>query len=388
LLPGSVLIGDIYLANSNFIFGNGLNALLSFKPGSSLPTSIDTNGMPSVVDSDDMQIAVADTTGFAMADETLGDLTQSVMDAVSRRLHTEESTAARYARLATGEIVSPAGRDLSTSDVVWGEALGAWREQEASSPVWSSDHHLTGIVSGFDGVLSEAYHAGIFLGAAQSQLAVDDNAQEIDTQSLFGGMYVSRRAGPVISDLTILAGWQENDSERLIANNTAATGVEVAEASYDGIFLAPQVTLGMEFPAVTPSLTLGYAGLFLEEYEEQGSTAALTVDSRSVHSLLSRAQLALPRHYELADGRSLSIEHRIGIEGRYSFGSDVSATLLAQSITFEPGGDDLVANLFAGSDVALRSITGRSALRLGVLASAGSDGSLVLSSGLGGEFLF
>jgi hypothetical protein len=83
LLPGSVLIGDIYLANSNFIFGNGLNALLSFKPGSSLPTSIDTNGMPSVVDSDDMQIAVADTTGFAMADETLGDLTQSVMDAVS-----------------------------------------------------------------------------------------------------------------------------------------------------------------------------------------------------------------------------------------------------------------------------------------------------------------
>jgi hypothetical protein len=83
LLPGSVLIGDIYLTNSNFIFGNGLNALLSFNPGSSLPTSIDTNGMPSVVDSDDMQIAVADTTGFAMADETLGDLTQSVMDAVS-----------------------------------------------------------------------------------------------------------------------------------------------------------------------------------------------------------------------------------------------------------------------------------------------------------------
>jgi Autotransporter beta-domain len=390
LLPGSVLIGDIYLggADTSFIFGNGLNALLTFDPSSNLPANIDTNGMPYVVDAANYRIAVVDTTGFAMADEMLEDLTGSVMGAVSKRLYAPASGGSSSVALSAGETITPAGSDISPRKQFWGEVLGGWRAQDASSPAWSSSHRLAGIVAGLDGTLSDTYRAGLFAGAAQGRLDVDDNAQEIDSRSIFGGAYVSRSDEQIIADLTILAGWQENDSERLVANNAVAGGLETAEAFYDGFFIAPELTVGKRLPVITPTFTLRYAGLFLEGYEEQGSTAALAVDSRAVHNLNSRAQLALPLLYELSDGSSVSLENRVGFEGRLTFGGDVSASLLANTVTFDPDGDDTVASLYAGTDLAFRSADSGFALRLGVEASAGSDGSFILSSRLGGEIAF
>lgn len=390
LLPGSVLIGDIYLGNADnsFIFGNGLNALLSFNTSGSLPANIDTNGMPYVVDAANYQIAIVDTTGFAMADEILEDLTGSVMGAVSKRLHAPDSAGSSSVALSAGETIRPASYDMPSGHSIWGEVLGSWREQDASAPAWSSEHRLSGIVTGFDGALSDVYRAGLFIGAAQSELEVDDNAQEIDAHGLFGGAYVSRSDEQIIADLTIFAGWQEHDSERLVANNALADGLETAEASYDGFFIAPELTVGMKLPVITPTFTLRYAGLFLEDYEEVGSAAALTVDSRAVHNLTSRAQLALPLLHELSDGSSMSLDSRVGVEGRFTFGGDVSAVLLTDTISFEPGGDDAVASLYAGTDAALRSAGGGVTLRLGAEASAGTDGSLIFGTGLGGEIAF
>jgi uncharacterized protein with beta-barrel porin domain len=236
--------------------------------------------------------------------------------------------------------------------------------------------------------LSDTYRAGLFAGAAQSRLDVDGNAQEIDSRSIFGGAYVRRSDEQIIADLTILAGWQENDSERLVANNAVAGGLETAEASYSGFFIAPEVTVGRKLPVITPTFTLRYAGLFLEDYEEEGSAAALTVDSRAVHNLTSRAQLLLPLLHELSDGSSMSLENRAGVEGRFTFGGDVSAVLLTDTISFEPGGDDAVASFYAGSDAAFRSAGGGVTLHLGAEASAGTDGSLIFGTSFGGEFAF
>lgn len=138
-----------------------------------------------------------------------------------------------------------------------------------------------------------------------------------------------------------------------MANNLVAGGVEWANGDYDGWFVSPEVTFTRPFwpmgRRLEKSLTLRYAGLFLDGFTETGTAAPLTVDDRDIHVGQARAQLALPLTYEDGMGSFSRLLLRGGIEGRVQFGDeDVSGTLLAQNITFDPGGDDSVFGGFVG----------------------------------------
>jgi hypothetical protein len=70
-------------------------------------------------------------------------------------------------------------------------------------------------------------------------------------------------------------------------NNLAPTGVEFANGSYDGWFVNPELTLGVEIPLVggvklVPSASVGYAGLYLGGLTESGSQAAVTLAARDI----------------------------------------------------------------------------------------------------------
>src|SRR5829696_8713635 len=384
LLAGSVLEGDIHLgsADNSFIIGNGLNALLVFDDTSALPGTIDTSGMPYVIDSANNQIAVVDPTGFAMADVMLDDLASSVLNSLSRRVPTPGGGLELSAALGLGETVIAAGDRLNRAGTsLWADSFGIWREQGDNGPAWSADHRLGGFVTGIDGILSDRLRGGVFLGAARSALAVDDDAQDIDTNSLYGGFHVSRVRQSRFASAVFLAGWQEYDSTRHIANNSVAGGLEMAKASYESLFLVPEIAVGTQMGALVSSLAARYTGLFIGGYSEEGSSADLTVAAREVHSFAARVQLALPEHVSLVGAASVLLEPRVGLSARFGLGGDgVAAEVLGIGIpTFDPNDDDPILSLFSGAAAVAQSANGRMKLKFSADLSLGTDQSVTLA---------
>jgi hypothetical protein len=393
LLAGSVLEGDIHLgsADNSFIFGNGLNSLLVFDDTGTLPGSIDTSGMPYVIDSANNQIAVVDPTGFAMADVMLDDLASSVLDSLSRRVPTPGEGGELSAAIGLGETVIAAGDRLNKLGAsLWADSFGRWREQGDNGTAWSADHRLGGLVTGIDGILSDRLRGGVFLGAARSALAVDDDAQDIDTTSVYGGFHVSRARQSRFASAVFLAGWQEHDSARHIANNSVAGGLETAKASYNSLFLVPEIAVGTQMGALVSSLAARYTGLFIDGYSEEGSSADLTVAAREVHSFAARVQLALPEYISFAGTASVFLEPRVGLSARFGVGGEgVAAEVLGIGIpNFDPDDDDPVLSLFSGAAAVAQSANGRMRLKFSADLSLGTDQSVTLAAALGGEIAF
>ncbi|HEY7765029.1 MAG TPA: autotransporter outer membrane beta-barrel domain-containing protein [Aestuariivirgaceae bacterium] len=390
LLAGSVLDGAIYFASpdNSLNFGNGLSALLTFDATSAIPTNIAFNGMPHAIDIANNQITVVDPTGFAMADEMLTDLADSVLDAVSRRgRHGADGELATS--LSAGETIAASGHRFASGTVLWAEVFGRWRDQKEGGAIWASDHRLSGALAGLEGELAEGVNIGVFLGAADSELSVDDGAQDIESRSFYGGMRLARdwRAG--VLKAALLLGWQENDSTRRIASNAAVSGVETAEATYDGVFVAPQIGYERRTGAFFSSISARYAGLFLDDYEELGSSADLDVDSRNIHVAGADLRFSRPSDIALPQG-ALVLEPHVGLKGRLLLGGDeISAEVLGTSIDdFHVDQEQAVLNFYAGAAAAFGSGDGRLQLRFTGDAGMATDGSVTLSAGLGGDLAF
>jgi hypothetical protein len=157
----------------------------------------------------------------------------------------------------------------------------------------------------------------------------------------------------VAIDMAVTLGYADYDRERMVANNLVAGGLQTASADYDGWFVSPELTLTRPFwPAgfrLEKSVTLRYAGLFLDGFTETGAAAPLTVKDRDIHVGQARAQIAMPLTHSNDDGGQSRLLLKGGIEARTQFGDrDVSGTLLAQSIVFNPGGEERVIGGFAG----------------------------------------
>jgi hypothetical protein len=388
LLAGSAIYGDLELMESDnsFDIGNGLSARLVFQ--TEFPDHLNFNGMPHVSDADNMQLAAVDPTGFAMADEMLVDLTDLVFSAVSHHLADQSNDKVA---LSSTMSIAPASKHFATGTSVWGSIFGSWREQEDGGTIWSNNHRLAGLISGFDGAWFDGMRGGFFLGSARAELSVDDDAQDIEAQSYWAGIHLSRDLGNHALDLAALAGWQSHDSTRRLVDNTVAGGIDYAEASYDGFVVSTEARLSKPWAVrgrpVLSSLILRYGGLFLEAYEEAGSNADLAVDARDVHSGIAKGQIALPLALPLASGE-LQAEGHVGAEARYVVADDVSAVLLAEDIAFEPGGESFVFGGFAGATVAFASDSGSLVLRAGADAAAANDRSLVIAARLGAELSF
>jgi hypothetical protein len=390
LLAGSVLEGGIYFssADNNLAFGKGLNAHLKFDDTSAMPANVDGNGMPYVVDSANHQIAVVDASGFTLADDMLDDLASAVLDTVAVHAVAGDGEEALAAALPTGETILAASHRLNHGSALWTDAFGIWRDQEEGQHSWSAEHRLRGVVAGIGGAVSEQVDAGVFLGTADGALSVDDAAQDIDTKNVYGGLYVNRDRAAGFARLALLTGWQRADSSRRIANNAIAGGLEWAKARYDALFVVPEVTFGQEAGALLAQLSARYAGLFTEAYEEEGSSADLTVAARDLHGFSTELQLSLPQRLSLPTGGSLLVEPRLGLEGRIGFGEGVDAEVLGIGIpAFDPDNDP-VLSFTSGTSAFLQSASGRLSLKLSADAALATDGSLTFAAVLGGAIGF
>lgn len=349
LMRGTVIQGGIALntATNTFNYENGLNTAFTF--GGNLPGSINSNGMPRAING--MLVATVDTTGFAMEDEVVTDITDCGHDGVGLRLDRVRSASGSGA---------------------WGNLCGNMRQQQDSGPAIKANHLLGGVAFGRDHALSSGRRFGWMAGASSSRVEVDDAAQEIDIKSVFGGIYGGRQldSGTFI-DMSLLVGMADHNSDRHVVNNLIEGGLETARADYDGYFVSPGIRIGTSTQwgdmRVQPSLDIRYAGMHLEGYREHGSAASVKADDRTLHTLSARAKLSFLSDLKLDDGRALSQESYIGIAGRSNLGNDdADIQLLGSDINFDYGGENSSLGLIAGFNATLNGKVGR--------VSAGFDG--------------
>jgi hypothetical protein len=106
--------------------------------------------------------------------------------------------------------------------------------------------------------------------------------------------------------------------------------------------------------------------------------------------IAAQLQLSLPEQFSLAGGGSLLMEPRVGLSGRIGLGGEeVVAEVIGHSIPgFDPDEDDPIMSLSSGTAAVAQSASGRTRLKLSADFSLGTDGSVTLAAGLGGEIAF
>ncbi|MGB9144069.1 MAG: autotransporter domain-containing protein [Aestuariivirga sp.] len=366
LLAGSNIQGNLALGTGNTLnISTGLNTALAY---TGVPT-INTSGRPSY-DSGSV-IYVLDPTGFSAADEMVTGLTGIVTDAVDERLAAARSgdgagTVAMNGMLITAVADVPDGSDT----VAWLKALGGYRDQQADGSDAGFENLLGGLVAGVDGSMGDGKRAGLFIGATAGQMQTDSDSQTIDSGNYFAGAYAGFTGDSTFLDLSLTAGLSDFYSDRSIANNQVVGGIEHAKADYQGLFISPSVTLGstmhMDNGGIfTPSLRARYAGLFLDSYDESGSAADLSVDSRDVNVFEVRGQLAYGLAPLQEENGTLNTTLRIGADGIFSDNGSIDASLLGNPLDFSANdGSDEALRGFVGFD-AVYATTGAATFHVG-----------------------
>jgi uncharacterized protein with beta-barrel porin domain len=354
LCKGSHIVGALQLGESNALnidLGRGVNAALHYEGSPAVSVTAGPHVVAQGV------AAVIDPTGFSAQAEMVTDLTRVISDGVDRRL-----AAARQGR-APGSMALGSAIVVPTADtapgqtsqaVFWAEGLGQSRSQGASGQDTGFDTRLGGAMLGVDGQVGREMRAGAFLGASASTLETDTNSQSIDADSYFAGVYAGLQRGAPFLNLAATAGLSNQSSSRKMNDNLAEGGTDHATASYGGTFVSPAATLGADVSipgaVFSPSLRARYAALFLDDYDEKGSEADLSVDARTVQVVDMRAQLALAVPVAL-EGGEFALTTRLGADATFVSDSNVDVQLLGETLGFNVGGDDL-AQAFAGLDVA------------------------------------
>ena len=77
-----------------------------------------------------------------------------------------------------------------------------------------------------------------------------------------------------------------------------------------------------------------YAGLYLDGYDETGSSANLSVEDRDVNIFDARAELAYSFTAHEGEGGTLRQVARIGVDGTFTDAEGIDATLLGQALSF------------------------------------------------------
>jgi hypothetical protein len=204
----------------------------------------------------------------------------------------------------------------------------------------------------------------------------------------FGGLYgrwslVSLGRASFL-DFSLHGGGGSNSTSRTINNNTLPGGIEIATASYTSSYVSPDMKYGVDVPlwaqyTLTPSVRVRYVAGFFGGYTEAGTTAPLTVASRTIHDFEERGELKLTREVPVGPDLLLTSVHvgAIGIERAGD--TTVDATLLGISLPFVTPGKNTVAGVLGGGGFEWRSRDGVSFFGAGE-AIGFSDSSTVWSA--------
>ncbi|MBR0963108.1 autotransporter domain-containing protein [Bradyrhizobium diazoefficiens] len=408
LAPGSFIVGNIQL--------NGTRKAVQVDVGNqnltftSLASATVTGSVPVAVVGN--RIVSVDPTGFAGAGRTLMDFTRAVSGLLGGRSgdgaagggtlgFAADSAVADdvfaqvlgYAQPATGAVWFK-NPSLTTADgtTVWAKGFYGQRIQQADGPVLRSVTNFYGGALGLDRQVQGDLRLGAVVGGGNISSSFDLNAGDLRSDIGFGGLYGRKDFGRTFLDFALLGGASSNRATRArINNNLLAGGLETATASYGGWFVSPELAVGVRTElapgwTVTPAARLRYLAAGFDGFTEAGSTANLTVGSRTSQNVEERGELSVTRTATSELGR-LQISFAGGVIGQQRVGDGgINAVVLGQALAFAtPGKASLAggfasasfdwrmrnnASLFAGTEyVAMNdssgTITGKAGVRIG-----------------------
>ena len=161
----------------------------------------------------------------------------------------------------------------------------------------------------------------------------NSSAEVTQSINFLGGVYGRWSPGPGFMDVSLSVGHSADDGTRSQFNNMVASGVETARSRQKGLFISPQVGVGMnaawEGLVLTPAVRLRYLSQFFDSYSETGALNGLTVGSRVAQAFEARSELGIARHFE----SGLTLRAKIGALYDASLsGSQVSASIAGAPI--------------------------------------------------------
>ena len=375
ILPGSVIVGGIQLGGtSDTVNIRERNLDLSF---SNQANATVTATVPYVVSGN--RIASADPTSFGITDRALMDFTYMLSGFLSG------VPAGEPGGFKDGNAANFTGANGITA---WAKGFYGQRVQPAEGIALRSVSALSGGAMGFDSSARPDLRIGAFAGGGAIGSAIALNAGSAKSDIGFGGLYGRYDAGAVFLDAALTAGLLSNSTVRAnINNNLALNGLETAKASFGGWFAEPEVALGYRYalPAgwtLATALKLRYLSAGLEGYTETGTAANLTVAGRVLQDLEERAELSLARTFRTGGATDLRIGAHSGVLGLERIGgTDVSGTLLGQSLGFAAPGKDCVGGVYGGLDVDFRIRESLSVFASGEYTETNDPATLIAARG-------
>jgi hypothetical protein len=395
LNAGSIIIGRIDLGGgtNTLHVGEGLSVNSTFESdGGATEVGIGTlhGHLAAVIPvagngNNDVQIVAVDPAAFATFDDALTTLTSGIGQTVQGRqsiLRSDPplSFASHFAATEDNDMLAFSAFEDSPAinpNRIWVEGFGAYRQDHGDRVGGEFESLTGGLVAGVDTQWNAQTSLGVMAGFAASTSENEISTQSTDVTSYYAGAYASTEALGLTWDASLTLGYTDYEQERITANNLVATGLETASTDFGGWFVNPQATATRQADnplesisigslrgsqTLEQSVTLSYAGLFLDGYTETGTTNPLTLDSRAIHVASTRASLALPFAATHAGGATTTLRLSGGLEARTQFGTDsVSGTLLGQAVSTTLDDEDVTLGAFLGLSAEHQSTSGLTA---------------------------
>jgi uncharacterized protein with beta-barrel porin domain len=392
VLPGSWIVGAIKLrGGGDTVTVLAPNQNLTFD---TLAGAHVSSIQPSVVSGN--QIVTIDTTPFGFADRTLMDFTRSISSILgslggagasqngplSSAFAPSDGIAARVddafaAFQGSIPALAYAGDQAmvfknptyvaADGRAVWARGFGGARTQDPDGLLFGARTTWLGGAVGFDMVARPDLRLGLFAGGGQSRLSLDQNAAATNTDTTFGGVYgrwgFTTFGAPSVLDVALHGGHSTNATSRTINNNLAPGGIETATASYTNSYVSPEARYAVHLPlwsqyTLTPSIGVRYVAGFFGGYTEVGTTAPLTVASRTIGDFEERGELELTRTTPVGPDLLVASLH-VGVLGIERMGdTTVNTVLLGASLPFVTPGRHNVTGVVGGGGLEWRTREG------------------------------
>jgi outer membrane autotransporter protein len=253
----------------------------------------------------------------------------------------------------------------SEGTAVWARGFAGQRIQQQDGALLRTANIFYGGMIGADFAARPDMRFGVFFGGGNTRTSIDFNQGGTGSDLLFGGVYARYDIGASFLHASVQGGGSRNTTTRNINNNLAVGGLEIANASFDGLYVSPDLTFGHRFAlgkladagyTLTPSLRVRYLYGAFDRYTETGAAAPLTVGGQTISTLEERGELKLTRNVALNPTNLLSMNLSGGVLATQRLGNPtVNAALLGQAIPFATPGAAEVWGGFGGLGLEWRS---------------------------------
>ena len=317
-LGGKINLGTSGIAN--VITGANYSKLYSFEG-----TNISLAGsgpVPLFRNLTTQQVATYDPTIFAGSSDALADMTSTISS------------------LSPGRV-----NGTDNSHPFWAKGFGMKSSYVATNATLERNYSFSGVAIGYDIQQTKDLTIGVLGGYGQTSLTADGRtAQSFNNTSDAGflGIYGQKRWKDLAFDFALNGGSQSFRQQRYVNDNLAYLGNSSTNASYQGLWLSPEVGVTVNAGELNgwsflPTARLRYAQQWLGSYGESGGGLAnANVNGRSVGIGQSFVGIGTRKTMKISLGKDtkMVLEAQVGYMYRGVVGdSTVGVTMIGQSLS-------------------------------------------------------